>query len=205
MKSFVRSMVLLALMSGTRLAGMAGDLLAQTPAYAAPEDKTAPSYDMKGQAILDLQTMQQKFTSLAQVIPQEKYTWRAGEGSRTFSELFLHVAAAGFNFPTMKGTPPAPGFVGKGFEKSTTDKAKVIEWLNKSFEYSIESRQSMTNAEFAKLLPKLGPGANAGDVIYLLVVHQHEQLGIAIAYSRAIGVVPPWTADAQSKANGKTP
>ena len=111
----------------------------------------------------------------------------------------LHVSAAGFNFPTLKGTPAAPGFTAQGFEQSTSDKAQVIEWLNKSFAYSMESVRSMPNGEFAKLLPKLGPQANAGDVVYLLVVHQHEQLGIAIAYSLAIGVVPPWTADALSK------
>src|SRR5262249_49848372 len=40
------------------------------------EDKTAPSYDMKAQAALDLQQMQQKFTSLAEAIPPEKYNWR---------------------------------------------------------------------------------------------------------------------------------
>jgi DinB superfamily len=166
---------------------------------AAPQDKTPPSYDMKAQAILDLQQMQQKFTSLAAAVPQEKYTWRPGDGARTFGELFLHTAAAGFNFPTMKGTPAAPDFTAKGFEKSTTDKAKIIDWLNKSFAYSIASVESMSNAEFAAPLPKLGPDANAGDVIYLMVVHAHEQLGISIAYSRAIGVVPPWTADALKK------
>ena len=76
----------------------------------APQDKTPPSYDMKAQAVLDLQQMRQKFTSLAAAVPQEKYTWRPGEGARTFGELFLHTAAAGFNFPTMKGTPAAPDF-----------------------------------------------------------------------------------------------
>jgi hypothetical protein len=166
---------------------------------AASQDKTPPSYDMKAQAILDLQQMQQKFTGLAGAVPQEKYTWRPGDGARTFGELFLHTAAAGFNFPTMKGAPAAPDFTAKGFEKSTTDKAKIIEWLNKSFAYSIASVQSMSNADFATPLPKLGPDANAGDVIYLMVVHAHEQLGISIAYSRSIGVVPPWTADALKK------
>src|SRR5690348_7306084 len=151
---------------------------------AASQDKTPPSYDMKAQAILDLQQMQQKFTTLADAVPQEKYTWRPGDGARTFSELFLHTAAAGFNFPTMKGAPAAPDFSAKGFEKSTTDKAKIIDWLNKSFAYSIASVQSMSNADFATPLPKLGPDANAGDVIYLMVVHAHEQLGISIAYSR---------------------
>jgi len=166
---------------------------------AAAEDKTPPSYDMKAQSILDLQQMQQKFTSLAEAVPQDKYSYRPGDGARTFAELFLHTAAAGFNFPTMKGTPAAPDFTAKGFEESTTDKAKIIEWLNKSFTCSIASTQSMSNADFATALPKLGPDANAGDVIYLMVVHQHEQLGIAIAYSRAIGVVPPWTAAALKK------
>jgi len=54
----------------------------------------------------------------------------------------------------------------------------------------------MSNAEFAVALPKLGPDANEGDVIYLMVVHAHETLGQSISYSRSVGVVPPWTAAA---------
>ena len=170
-----------------------------SPQTAQPEDKTAPSYDMKAQAALDIQQMQQKFTSLAEAIPQEKYNWRPSPDVRSFGELFLHTAAASFNFPPLMGTLPAAGFDAKGFEKSTTDKAKIVDWLNKSFAYSINATQSMSNGDFAKLLPKLGPQANAGDVIYLMVVHDHEMLGQAISYARSIGVVPPWTAAAQKK------
>jgi uncharacterized damage-inducible protein DinB len=175
----------------------AGSSMAAPAAQAA--DKTAPSYDLKGQAALDLADLQKKFTSLAEAIPAEKYSWRPEAGVRSINELFLHVAAAGFGFPTMMGTAPAPGFDGKGFEKSTTDKAKIIDWLNKSFTYSIASVNSMSNADFAKALPKLGPDANEGDVIYLMVVHAHEHLGQSIAYARANGVVPPWTAAAAKK------
>jgi uncharacterized damage-inducible protein DinB len=179
-------------------------IAAQTAAAAqqaaAPSaDKTAPSYDMKAQAALDLQQLQQKFTALAGAIPQEKYTWRPAEGVRSISELFLHVAAAGFNFPVARGTAPFPGFDAKDFEKSTTDKGKIVDWLNKSFTYAIASVQSMSNADFAKLLPKLGPDANQGDVVYLMVTHAHEHLGQAIANARANGIVPPWTAAAQKK------
>jgi len=60
----------------------------------------------------------------------------------------------------------------------------------------------MTNADYAKARAKLGPARNQGDVINLLVMHQHEQLGIAIAYARSVGVVPPWTADALKKSKG---
>jgi uncharacterized damage-inducible protein DinB len=169
------------------------------PPSAQTADKTAPSYDLKAQAAFDLEDLQKKYTSLAEAIPAEKYSYRPAESVRSINELFLHVAAAGFNFPPLKGTAPAPGFEAKGFEKSTTDKAKIIDWLNKSFAYAIASVQSMSNADFAKPLPKLGPDANQGDVVYLMVVHAHEHLGQSIAYARANGIVPPWTAAALKK------
>ncbi|HET9805134.1 MAG TPA: DinB family protein [Candidatus Acidoferrum sp.] len=188
------------------LMGSAGTLLAQDSASAAPatqpEDKTPTSYDMKAQAALDLQQLQQKFTSLAQAIPQEKYNWRPDPESRSIAEMFLHTAGAGFGFPKMLDVATPADFQGKGFDKTTTDKAKIIEWLNKSFAHQIAAANGITNADYAKLVPKLGPGANEGDVIYLLVVHQHEQLGIAIAYARSVGVVPPWTVDALKKSKG---
>ena len=97
----------------------------------ASADKTAPSYDMKAQAIVDLQQMQKKYLDLAQALPADKYNWRPEPGVRSVSELFLHVAGANYGFPTMiTGTTPAPGYKREGFEKSTTDKAQVIDQLN---------------------------------------------------------------------------
>jgi len=61
----------------------------------------------------------------------------------------------------------------------------------------------MTNADFAKLLPKLGPQANAGDVVYILVADCHEHLGQAVAYARVNGIVPPWTVEAKKRAAQK--
>jgi uncharacterized damage-inducible protein DinB len=177
-----------------------------TPQEYGAKDKTPPSYDMKPQAILDLQQLQEKYVGLAQAIPAEKYTWRPADGVRSVSELLLHVSGANYGFPTMMtGTAPAPGYKREGFEKSTTDKAKIIEQLNKSFAYAIASVQAMTNADFAKPEKKLGPDANDGDVIYLLVVHSHEHLGQSIAYAREIGIVPPWTAAAAAKKEGNAP
>jgi len=166
---------------------------------AAPVDKTAPSYDMKAQSIFDLQDMQKKFTSLAEAMPAEKYSWRPSPGVRTFGEVLLHVANSNYGIPGMRGVATPAGYDGKTYEKATTDKSKIIEELNKSFGSAISSVQAMSNADFAKPLKKLGPDANDGDVVYLLVVHAHEQLGHAIAYARANNVVPPWTAEALKK------
>ena len=180
---------------------------AQAPAasgQAQSTDKTAPSYDMKAQSVLDLQDMQKKFTSLCEAFPAAKMTWRPGDGVRSVAETFLHTAGANYGIPGMMGVKAPEGFNGKTFEKSTTDKAKVVEELNKSFETAIAAVQGMTNADFAKPDKKLGPDANDGDVVYILVVHGHEMLGQAIAYARVNGIVPPWTEDALKKQAGGT-
>jgi hypothetical protein len=128
-----------------------------TGAQAQPADKTAPSYDMKAQAILDLQDMQKKFTTLAGSMPADKMTWRPGDGVRSVAEIFMHTAQANYGIPGMMGVKPPEGFNGKTFEKSTTDKAKIVDELNKSFDTAIAAVQHMTNADFAKPETKLGP------------------------------------------------
>ncbi|MDR3722476.1 MAG: hypothetical protein P4L00_12815 [Candidatus Acidoferrales bacterium] len=65
-----------------------------------------------------------------------------------------------------------------------------------SFEYVHAFVAQMTNADFAKLEPKFGPEANAGDIIYIIVTDDHEHLGQSVAYARVNGIVPPWTAAA---------
>jgi DinB family protein len=166
-------------------------------------DKTKPSYDMKAQSLLDLQDMQKKFTSLAEAFPADKMTWRPGPGVRSTAEIFMHTAGANYGIPSMMGVKTPEGFDGKTFEKSTTDKTKIVQALNKSFDAAIAAVQGMTNADFAKEDKKLGPDANDGDVVYILVVHGHDMLGQAIAYARVNGIVPPWTAEALKKEKEK--
>ena len=172
-------------------------------AAAQSADKTPPSYDMKAQAIFDLQDLQKKFTSLAEAVPAEKYTWRPGEGVRSIGEVYLHIAAANHNIPTMMGSSKNPVYMAKDFQTSITDKKKIIDEVNESFVYVIGEIQKMSNADFAKPEKALGPDANAGDVVYLIVTHAHEHLGQSIAYARMNGVVPPWTATAAKAAAAK--
>ena len=56
---------------------------AQAAASTAPEDKTAPSYDMKAQALLDLDQVNKKVISLAEALPQDKYNWRPAPDARS--------------------------------------------------------------------------------------------------------------------------
>ena len=63
--------------------------------------------------------------------------------------------------------------------------------------------KDMSNADFARPVPKLGPEANAGDVVYILVADAHEHLGQAVAYARENGIVPPWTEEAKKHPQAK--
>jgi uncharacterized damage-inducible protein DinB len=166
-------------------------------------DHTAPSYDMKGQALLDLETMQKKFVDLTNALPADKLTWRPSADSRSFAEVFLHVATERYGILNLMGAETPAGVDRKALEKSTTDRARIVDELNKSWDFAKKTIQGMSNADFAKLLPKLGPQANAGDVVYILVADNHEHLGQSVAYARENGITPPWTVAAQKAAAEK--
>ena len=168
-----------------------------------PTDRTAPSYDMKAQALLDLQAVNKKCVDLAEALPSDKLTWRPSADTRSFAEVFLHVAGERYGILSMMGAKPPAGFKAREFEKSTTEKDRIVHDLNQSSDFANKTINSMSNADFAKPLPKLGPQANEGDVVYILMADAHEHLGQLIAYARQNGIVPPWTVQmGKKKGNG---
>lgn len=174
------------------------------PTFARAAPSADKAFDFRSEAIVELKAAQDELVSLAQAMPQEKYTWRPEEGVRSVSEVYLHVAAGNFGLTAVAGAPPYPGFKFQGFEKSTTDKAKIIELLNQSFDYAEKSIANMSEADMST--PRNFQGFNTvGAVIFHLVAHCHEHLGQSIAYARMNGVVPPWTAAAQAKMQQRKP
>jgi uncharacterized damage-inducible protein DinB len=172
-------------------------------AVAEQTDSTSPSYDLKAQALLDLGNVQKKFVDLANAVPADKFGWKPSADTRSFAEVLMHVSGERYQILGLMGAKAPDQFDGKTFEKSKADKPEVIAELNKTWEFTKQTISGMNNADFAKLLPKLGPQANAGDVVYILVADAHEHLGQAITYARVNGVVPPWTVDARKKAAEK--
>lgn len=160
----------------------------------ADSDKTPPSYDLKPQALQDLQVLQKQFVDLAEAIPEAKYAWRPADGVRSIGEVFLHVASLNFSMPANFGAEPVEGFAQKGYETSIKDKAKIVAQVKQSFEYARAAIEKRSNKELQTIVKKYGPDASEGDLVFLIVTHAHEHMGQAIAYARMNGVVPPWTA-----------
>src|ERR1700726_4264045 len=140
-----------------------------------------------------------KFTRLAEAIPAEKYAWRPAPDVRSFAEVFLHISAANFNLYKLVGTPPPAGFDGKGFDKSTTDKAKVIATLKDSFAHAKKAITAMPDADLEKSLDWFGGKNTERGILLFVVRHAAEHLGQSIAYARVVGITPPWTEDMQKK------
>ncbi|HST12182.1 MAG TPA: DinB family protein [Terriglobales bacterium] len=161
----------------------------------------APTSGPRAEFLNELKGEEEKFIRLAGAIPADKYTWRPGPDVRSIAEVFLHVAAANYNLPHLIGTAPPEGFQAKGFDKSTTDKAKGIQALQDSFAHLRQAVIKVPDADLEKQLDWFGGSKNTERGILLFIMrHMGEHLGQSIAYARMNGVVPPWTEDQQKQA-----
>jgi uncharacterized damage-inducible protein DinB len=175
-------------------------LPAQTPAKPAGQvAAAAPASGVRAEFLNELKMQEDKFIALAQAMPADKYTWRPAEGVRSVSEVFMHVAAANYNLPKVLGFPPPAGFKVQGFDKSTTDKAKVIENLKDSFAHVRQAVLNMPDSDVEKQLDWFGAKNTYRGVMMFILRHNAEHLGQAIAYARINGIVPPWTEEQQAQ------
>jgi uncharacterized damage-inducible protein DinB len=188
----IASCVLLAL----SLAAAALPAAAQVNPY---KDGTPGVTGYRSEALAEVIVQEDKFTRLAEAIPAEKYNWRPSPDVRSFAEVFLHVSAANFNLYKLVGTPPPAGFEVKGFEKSATDKAKVIATLKDSFAHAKKAITAMPDSNLEKSLDWFGGKNTQRGILLFIVRHGAEHLGQSIAYARFAGITPPWTEDMQKK------
>lgn len=174
-------------------------ILATAPAVRAqanaPANAPANATGLRKELIQSLDDAQSKFIALANAMPQEKYSWRPGPGVRSVSEVFVHIASSNLFFANMAGVKRDPGVqVTRDMEKTMTDKAQIVEFLRKSFDFAKQAVMDVPDAEMEKAVNMFGtPSTNRG-VLVTMATHAHEHLGQSIAYARMNGVVPPWSA-----------
>lgn len=159
-------------------------------------DMKVPSTGLRAELIKDIEQLESKYIGLAEAVPTDKYGWRPGEGVRSVSEVFAHIAGANFMIPSMAGvqaehTPPK--FQSRDFEKTVTDKAELIEAMKMSFMHAKHAIAMTPDSELDTMTKMFGQDATKRQVLTLLVTHMHEHLGQAIAYARTNGVAPPWS------------
>ena len=178
------------------IAAAALPLAAQVNPY---KDGTPGVTGYRSEVLAEVIVQEDKLTRLAEAIPADKYTWRPAPDVRSFSEVFLHISAANYNLYKLVGTPPPAGLDLKNFDKSTTDKAKVVATLKDSFAHAKTAIKAMPDADLDKSLDWFGGKNTQRGILLFIVRHAAEHLGQSIAYARVVGIVPPWSEDDKKK------
>jgi len=153
---------------------------------------------VKASFLNDLETLRGKFVGLAQAFPQDKYTWRPMDGVRSVSEVLMLAAFEGYNFiPSTFGAKGAD--LGTREEaaklRTLTDKAAVIDHLNKGFAHAKKELEALDPATLTgkrKIMISPNPLA-VTDIALGVGGDLHEHLGQMIAYARMNHIVPPWS------------
>jgi hypothetical protein len=130
-----------------------------------------------------------KMVRLAEKMPAESYGWQPMEGVRTTSRVFMHMAAACYNYGRALGATVPEGVNPRELEKITA-KDQVVAALKKAVEFG---RAAIANADLDKEINFRRRPAAAREAGLALAIHMHEHLGQAIAYARSNKVVPPWS------------
>ncbi len=177
---------------------LAGLALVSLPSTARAQDVMSKESigTLKAAFIADLSTMQEKFVGLANAFPQDKYTWRPMEGVRSVAEVLMLAAFEGYAFiPNSFGGKPAD--LGSREEaaklRTLTDKAQVIDHVNKGFAHAKKELEALDNATLTAKRKVMGQDRSAAEVALFVGGDLHEHLGQLIAYARMNHIVPPWS------------
>ena len=173
---------------------LATPALAQQPAQQAAPDpaKIAALAGMKGILTADANDLEGKYLKLLDAMAA-KLDYRPGAGVRSAGEVYAHVAAANFMIPTAWGVKPPAGVDAMAISK-LTDKAQLADALRRSFEHIRAAVAAVPESEMERPVKLFGMDVTVRRAQMVIVTHMHEHLGQSIAYARASGVTPPWSA-----------
>ena len=134
-----------------------------------------------------------KLAKLAEAIPAAKYAWRPAPGTRSISEVLVHVAQANYFTASNAGVKP-PGELRQDAEKTMTGKSQVIGFLRQSSRHLGEVMRNQPEGGLRKPATMFKQQTSYGKVFLFGGTHTHEHLDQLVSYARMNGVVPPWSA-----------
>jgi len=181
--------------AGLALGLIVGGFVLSASTASAQEAMTKESAAVVKAAFLaDIEVMRGKFVGLANAFPPDKYTWRPMDGVRSVSEVLMLIASEGYGFvPSAVG-----GKAGLAREEmqglsKITDKAQVIDHLNKAFAHAKKEVESADPATLTAKRRVMGQDRALPDIVIAVGGDMHEHLGQLIAYARTNHIVPPWS------------
>jgi hypothetical protein len=173
-------------------------LVAPPAARAQTAPDAAAASAVRQQFLTDLDSTQAKFVALAEAIPADKYSWRPMPGVRSVGEVFKHVAGEYYTYaPASFGAARSPLIprTREGFQafEAASSKDEVLKQLRDGFAFAKQGIGGLDPSALAGTRKIFGGDHTIIETSIGVTADLHEHLGQLIAYSRMIGVVPPWS------------
>jgi uncharacterized damage-inducible protein DinB len=177
---------------------------------AASASAQQPVTGFKNEYLDDFNTTSKQLLQLAEVVPEAKYTWRPGDGVRSVSEVYVHIAAGNFLLLGVTGVkPPADYFLPTGttgkdavqavlaqmqkLEKTIAKKDDVVKMLKASLDSVRDHFSSAAAADLDQPVEFFGQKTTVRRIYLRIIAHVNEHYGQSIAYARVNGIKPPWS------------
>jgi len=166
-----------------------------SPLRAIAQQKLSPTKTLPDSINYMWKMVESDFTSLAEAMPEEKWSFKPTQGAftdvRTFGEQVKHVACANDAWAKkLRGEMP-PDHCDRGGPSPARTKAEILAYLHESF---VMMDGEIGKSKLDNLMdPMKGPyaGDNRLEVLNSALWHVSDHYGQLVEYLRMNGIVPP--------------
>jgi hypothetical protein len=145
----------------------------------------------------DIDALRKKLMALAKAVPADKLAWRPMEGTRSFREVFAHVAAEGNTETAMFGRPLPPGSLADfDAEEARLKKLpddQLIPVMDRAMQSLSTTLGGLSRATLNSPIKYYGQSTLPRVAATYTLNDLHEHLGQLVAYARMNSIVPPWS------------
>ncbi|MBV7268577.1 DinB family protein [Winogradskyella luteola] len=140
-----------------------------------------------------LENSRKYLTLVAEIMPEDKYNFKASPDSLTFAENLLHIGYAmdWHSQSLLGGREPRDWSTDTVFKVANKSKEEMIELINKTFDDSIKLISEFDVDLLNNKLDYFGLTRTKRQILLLLTDHITHHRGQMLVYMRLNGLVPP--------------
>jgi uncharacterized damage-inducible protein DinB len=143
--------------------------------------------------LLQFDASMEKFIALAEVTPADKFAWGPSPEVMQVGHVFMHVARYNYGYTSENMKARLPAGVTLNTMESERRKEAVLAALRGSDAFVKSFARGLTEEQLTQKTRLYGRDVPQWAVLFQLLAHMNEHLGQSISYTRAQGIVPPWS------------
>ncbi len=156
--------------------------------------QTVSLEDIKAQMVKEWERSKAYTIDYLNTMPADKYSFKAVDSIRSFSQQMLHLAGTNVFFLSLATDQKAPSFP-QNLEERTTAQSKdsVMYYVTSSYDYSIAAVKNCDISKWGekKKLPFGGYEETRYALLNKAIEHQAHHRGQTTIYIRLQGIKPP--------------